>query len=140
MNDFLEIARDIAKIAHQGQLDKAGKPYISHPQVVASMVETKEEKAIAWLHDTIEDSDFTAQDLIEKGIPPQVVEGVIAMTKVNGEEYSDYLSRLKENALARRVKMADITHNCDLSRIANPTDKDRARIEKYKAAMEFLQS
>ena len=140
MTGFLERAKDIAQIAHQGQLDKAGKPYLSHPQAVASMVDTDEEKAVAWLHDTIEDSDFTDQDLIERGIPEQVVEGVIAMTKVEGEEYSNYLLRLKNNPLARKVKMADLIHNSDLSRIANPTEKDRARIEKYKKAMEFLRS
>ena len=140
MNSFLKIARDIATKAHQGQLDKAGKPYISHPQAVASMVDTDEEKAVAWLHDTIEDSDFTEQDLIEKEIPSRVVEGVIAMTKIKGEKYSDYLQRLKKNDLARKVKMADLIHNSDLSRIANPTEKDRARIEKYKKAMEFLKS
>ena len=139
-NGFLNIAKDIATIAHQGQFDKAGKPYIFHPQAVASMVDTDEEKAVAWLHDTIEDSDFTEQDLIEREIPQQVVDGVIAMTKVEGEEYSHYLHKLKNNDLARKVKMADLIHNCDLSRISNPTEKDRVRIEKYKKAMEFLKS
>jgi len=140
VNDFLKIARDIAKLAHQGQLDKAGKPYLLHPRAVASMVDTDEEKAVAWLHDTIEDSDFTEQDLIERGIPQQVVEGVVAMTKVEGEEYSSYLQKLKNNDLARKVKMADLIHNCDLSRISKPTEKDRIRIEKYKEAMKFLKS
>ena len=139
-NGFLNISKDIATIAHQRQFDKAGKPYILHPQAVASMVNTDEEKAVAWLHDTIEDSDFTEQDLIERGIPQQVVEGVVAMTKVKGEAYSNYLQRLKKNDLARKVKMADLIHNCDLSRISNPTEKDRIRVEKYKKAMEFLRS
>ena len=107
-NGFLNIAKDIATTAHQGQFDKAGKPFILHPQAVASMVNTDEEKAVAWLHDTIEDSDFTELDLIERGIPRQVVDGVIAMTKVKGEEYSHYLRRLKKNNLAHKVKMADL--------------------------------
>ncbi|MBO7173343.1 MAG: guanosine-3',5'-bis(diphosphate) 3'-pyrophosphohydrolase [Burkholderiaceae bacterium] len=137
-DNLVTLAKSIAIKAHEGQVDKAGAPYWHHPAFVADQVATDEEKAVAWLHDVVEDTDVTFEDLLAQGIPSEVVEGVKAITKVAGESYDVYLNRVKANPLARAVKLADLRHNMDLSRIAQPTEKDFARIEKYKVAQVFL--
>lgn len=134
------ISRKIAKKAHEGQVDKAGVDYIKHPLAVAAKVDAIHEKCVALLHDVIEDTDVTAQDLIEAGLPESVVEAVVAITKVEGESYDDYLSRVKANDLARVVKIADLRHNSDLSRLPEVTEKDKARVEKYAKALAMLES
>jgi hypothetical protein len=120
---LLALAITLANQAHAGQLDKAGKPYISHPLTVMSQMNTPESKIVAVLHDAIEDSDLT----------------IAAITKRDGEPYEDYILRVKSNAIARKVKIADVTHNMDISRIANPTEKDFQRLEKYKKVLSELQ-
>lgn len=126
--------------AHQGQRDKAGAPYILHPFAVVSLLynPTPEEIATAILHDVIEDSDVSLENLRTAGIPEVVLDAVEAITKRDGEDYSDYLSRVAANPIARRVKLADLTHNSQVSRIPNPTDKDFARISKYQSAIARL--
>ena len=135
---LLSCAKAIAIKAHEGQVDKAGAPYWHHPEFVAGHVEGVKTKAVAWLHDVIEDSVITAEDLFEAGIEAEVVEGVLAITKQKGEAYEAYLARVKANPLARAVKLADLEHNMALSRIANPTQRDFDRIERYKKAKAFL--
>ena len=136
--DLLALAKHIAIDAHADQVDKAGAPYWLHPQFVAEHVKTPEEKAVAWLHDVVEDTDWTFEALMAEGICPEVVEGVKAITKREGEAYETYLNRVKANPLAKAVKLVDLMHNMDLSRIAQPTEKDFARIEKYRWAVDYL--
>ena len=136
--ELLALAKRIALTAHEGQVDKAGAPYWHHPAFVANHVTRLEAKAVAWLHDVVEDSEWTLEDLLAEGIWPEVVDGVDAITKRVGEAYETYLNRIKANPLALAVKLADLTHNMDLSRIANPTEKDFARIEKYRWAVDYL--
>lgn len=131
-------ALEISKIAHEGQMDKAGVDYIQHPIYVASLVNTEEQKAVALLHDVIEDSEITKEDLIHAGISTNVVEAVNTLTKVRGESYINYLKKVKSNNLARVVKLADLQHNSDLTRIKKPNKKDFERLEKYKQAIEYL--
>lgn len=133
-----ELAFEIAKEAHAGQTDKAGLDYILHPQQVAATVATDEEKAVALLHDIIEDTDVTASELLAKGLPIAVVEAVEALTKKKNQNYSDYLANVKKNGLATTVKLADLKHNSDLSRLEKITKKDRDRAEKYRKAIEYL--
>lgn len=133
-----DLALAIAQEAHKGQVDKAGIDYINHPIYVASLVETGEEKAAALLHDVIEDSDMTLSDLLNRGIPSEVLQAVSILTKDKKLTYQEYLSRVKTNEIARKVKLADLKHNSDLSRITNPSEKDFSRSEKYKKAIEFL--
>ena len=133
-----DLALAIAQEAHKGQVDKAGIDYINHPIYVASLVETGEEKAAALLHDVIEDSDMTLSDLLNRGIPSEVLQAVSILTKDKKLTYQEYLSRVKTNEIARKVKLADLKHNSDLSRISNPSEKDFSRSEKYKKAIEFL--
>jgi (p)ppGpp synthase/HD superfamily hydrolase len=134
------IAKDIATKAHQGQKDKAGQPYITHPEFVASQVTSDEAKAVAWLHDVVEDTHITLEDLRNAGLPESVIEGVNALTKQGEEDYEGYLERVAANPLAKAVKIADLKHNMDTSRLTVITDKTRVRLEKYKLAFAKLSS
>ena len=133
-----ELAFEIAKTAHAGQTDKAGLDYILHPLQVAAEVTTDEEKAVALLHDIIDDTDVTASELLAKGLPDNVVEAVKALTKKHNQNYAAYLAGVKKNRLATAVKLADLKHNSDLSRLEKITQKDRERAEKYRKAIEYL--
>lgn len=128
----------IAEDAHKGQVDKAGVDYIQHPLFVASLVEGELAKTVALLHDVVEDSDWTLEDLRKEGLPEEVVQAVGIITKKRNENYEEYILRVKQNPLARQVKLADLKHNSDLSRLANVTDRDRKRVAKYQKAIAFL--
>ena len=135
-----EKAYEIAKKAHLGQIDKAGEDYIKHPEKVASFVNSDEEKAVAYLHDVIEDTELTLEDLREYGFSEEVLEAVDVITKKKGQDYQTYLNSVKENKLARVVKLADLRHNSDLTRLINIREKDIERKEKYQKAIDFLNS
>ena len=130
-----------AKSIHLNQVDKAGKPYSEHLQaVVNNLVEPSEEMiAVAWLHDSVEDTEVTLND-ISRYFGNTVVNAVSAITKVKEEPYDKYLSRVKANPIARLVKIADLTHNMDLSRLPVVTEKDLTRKEKYLKAKAFLEN
>ena len=134
---MVDLALSIARKAHEGQLDKAGVDYIEHPIYVASQVDT-EEKAVALLHDVIEDSPVSAEELLQAGLPETVVTAVQVLTKKKEQDYQTYLETVKKNPLARLVKLADLKHNSDLSRLSSITEKDRERLKKYKKAIDFL--
>ena len=135
---IVDLALSIARKAHEGQLDKAGVDYIEHPIYVASQVDTEEEKAVALLHDVIEDSPVSAEELLQAGLPETVVTAVQVLTKKKEQDYQTYLENVKKNPLARVVKLADLKHNSDLSRLSSITEKDRERLKKYKKAIDFL--
>ena len=135
---MLELALSIATEAHKGQFDKAGVDYVEHLIYVASQVDTEEEKAVALLHDVIEDSPFTAEELLLAGLSETVVTAVQVLSKKKRQDYQTYLENVKSNSLARAVKLADLKHNSDLSRLETITDKDLERLEKYKKAIDYL--
>ena len=135
---MVDLALSIARKAHEGQLDKAGVDYIEHPIYVASQVDTEEEKAVALLHDVIEDSSVTAEELLNAGLPETVVTAIQILSKKKGQDYQTYLENVKSNPLARVVKLADLKHNSDLSRLRSVTDNDLERLEKYKRAIDYL--
>ncbi|HGV3382149.1 metal dependent phosphohydrolase, HD region [Streptococcus pneumoniae] len=135
---MIDIALAIAKKAHAGQVDKAGVDYIQHPLYVASQVNTEQEKAVALLHDVIEDSDITAADLFASGLSNEVVTAVQILTKKKSQSYQEYLGKVKSNNLARVVKLADLKHNSDLSRLKSVTNTDYERVKKYKNAIYYL--
>ncbi|WP_277283744.1 HD domain-containing protein [Sneathia sanguinegens] len=137
MNKY-ELALKIATEAHKGQVDKAGIPYINHPLTVASLVDTEEEKIVALLHDTIEDTNITEQDLLNYGFSNKIVKAVKLLTHNKNVPYMDYIAKIKDNELARKVKIADLTHNSDLSRLKEITEKDKKRYEKYQKALLYL--
>lgn len=131
-------AHEIAKMAHFGQVDRAGIEYIKHPETVASFVKTDEEKAVAYLHDVIEDTSLTLLDLEMFGFSKNIIEAVDILTKKKGQDYQSYLDLVKTNELARVVKLADLRHNSDLTRLPKITKKDLERNEKYSSAIKFL--
>lgn len=131
-------AFEIAIVAHRNQVDKGGVDYINHPLEVAKKVHTEEEKILALLHDVIEDSDFTIKDLRKFGFSETILTALNILTKVKGQTYEEYLDKIIKNTLALKVKVADLEHNSDLSRILNPTQKDIKRQEKYLKAIKKL--
>ena len=133
-------AYQTAAEAHRGQVDKSGVEYINHPLTVAAQVEDDISAIIvALLHDTVEDTALTLDELRTK-IPLTVDEAEALKLLTHDERipYLDYVAAIKSNPLARRVKVADLKHNSDLSRIDNPSPKDFARVEKYRAALKLL--
>lgn len=133
---FCRLAQTIAEEAHAGQRDKAGRPYIDHCRRVAARFPAGPAKAIAWLHDVVEDCPgFTLEKLAALGVPERVIEAVDALTKRPDEDYDDYLRRVIEDDDAHRVKIMDLIDNMDASRLAEVTDQDKARIHKYAGAL-----
>ncbi|MFG5779999.1 guanosine-3',5'-bis(diphosphate) 3'-pyrophosphohydrolase [Comamonas sp. J-3] len=134
----LKRAIQIARIAHEGQYDKAGLPYIVHPAKVMINVSGQLEKMVAILHDVVEDSAFTLDDLREEGFPPEVVDAVDALTKRPGETRIETAKRAALNLIARTVKLVDNGLNMDLSRTPNPTEIDFARHREYEQVRAIL--
>lgn len=145
-NSFAEKALNIAIIFHQGQFDLGNEPYIKHIVMVGEIVKKKvevtgldEALSVAYLHDILEDTDFKVQDLY-KIFPDEIVRAVITITRKYGSEtYQKYLERLKSNRLARMVKLADLEHNSDFSRIKKLDERDFRRKKKYVNAIKFLE-
>lgn len=123
---------------HNGQKDKAGVPYVFHPINVALLCERESEKIVALLHDVLEDTDATEKDLISLGLKTEEIEAIKLLTKPREEDYFSYIKRVAENPIARKVKMADLTHNMDLTRLNTITEKDIRRKEKYENVYRFL--
>jgi guanosine-3',5'-bis(diphosphate) 3'-pyrophosphohydrolase len=134
----LERAIEIAASAHAGQVDKAGAPYILHPLRVMLRVTSLHEQIAAVLHDVVEDTNVSLQSLSAEGFPPDVILAIEALTKRPGESRMQAAERAAANAIARQVKLADNAENSDLSRISNPSERDYARVEEYKAVRELL--
>ena len=131
----LERALEIAKEAHKGQYDKAGKDYILHPLRVMERGRTGEVKIVGVLHDVIEDSDWTFEMLAEEGFPSEVIEALRCVTKLSeDEDYDHFIDRVLTNPLAMRVKILDLEDNMDLSRLEECTEGDIRRLRKYRKA------
>ena len=135
----LERAIKIAKQAHQGQFDKAGRDYIGHPLRVMEMGKTEEEKIVGVLHDVIEDTDWTFEKLAEEGFSDEVIAALRCVTKISeNENYDDFIDRVKKNPLAVAVKINDLTDNMDIRRLPYLSDKDVKRLKKYLKAYKRL--
>lgn len=130
-------AMNIAYNAHNGQFDKAGVPYIFHPIHLAEQMDTEEECIVALLHDVVEDTDVTIEDL-EKEFSSVIIDAVKLLTHDKSVDYMEYVKNLKSNPIARKVKLADLKHNSDSTRLLKITDKDVERINKYSRAIELL--
>lgn len=131
-------AFEICFNAHKDQTDLSGKPYIFHPVHLAEQMETEAEICTALLHDVVEDSDYTLENLRDAGFSPEIVEAVGLLTHAPDVPYMDYIRGLKQNALARKVKLADLAHNSDTKRRKPVTEYDFKRLEKYRAAFQLL--
>lgn len=140
MTQTLERAIAIAAVAHEGQVDKGGSPYILHPLKVMLRVSTLEERIVAVLHDVVEDSGISLDDLRKEGFSETVLAAIESVTKLPGESYELFVDRAAQNPIGRVVKLADLEENSDLSRIAQPSWEDLERIEKYRRAIGRLRS
>lgn len=136
----LEKAIQIAATAHNGQTDKGGKPYILHPLRVMIQMDSEAAMIVAVLHDVVEDSEYTFDNLKAFGFSNEIITAVKYLTKQEGEPYETYLQRIKSNSLARQVKLADLKDNMNLQRLQNITSKDVERQEKYAKAVQILAS
>ena len=128
----LEDAILLAVEAHRGQKDTGGAPYILHPLRVMLKVNTDSERMAAILHDVVEDTPVTLENLRNAGYPEPVLEAIDCLTRRKGESYEDFIRRIKPNPIARKIKLADLEDNMDLSRISSPQSKDLERVDKYR--------
>lgn len=132
-------AIQLARRAHEGQLDKSGRPYIGHPLRVMGHLRGEHERMTAVLHDVVEDTDVTLDDLAAVGCPAEVLAAVDAISKRPGEEYTAYLARVAANPLALAVKRADIADNRSPDRMSRLDDATRRRLEdKYATSSRIL--
>ncbi len=124
--------------AHKDQVDKTGVPYVFHPFHLAEQMQDEASTTAALLHDVVEDTDYTLEDLKEMGFSPEVLEAVALLTHEKHVPYMEYLAAIKPNPIARAVKLADLTHNSDPTRPNEITDWMRNRWELYRTAIAFL--
>ena len=136
--ELLELAIELAEKHHKGQLDKGGNPYINHPLAVMKRLNRPEEKIVGVLHDIVEDTEVTLENLKEYGFPENIILGVDSVTRREGESRAAFIYRAKLNELGRSVKIADLKENSNLSRIPHPMEKDYERVEKYKREISIL--
>lgn len=130
-------AMKIAYKVHDGQVDKAGLPYIFHPIHLAEQMDTEEECIVALLHDVVEDTDVTFEDL-EKEFSQTVIDALKLLTHDKSVDYMEYVKTIKNNPIARNVKLADLKHNSDMTRLLSVTEKDIERYNKYQKAIQIL--
>lgn len=139
LNKQLEIAIQIAIEAHKGQLDKSGSPYILHPLHIMNSVNGLDYKIVAVLHDVIEDTLLTYDDLISKGIDKEFVDSILILTKEDLDSYMEYIEKISHNKYATVVKIEDLKHNMDLTRLNRKiTNKDLERNKKYMKSYFYL--
>ena len=133
---MLGLAISIASMAHVEQFDKGGKPYILHPLEVMRMVKSKESEVLqaAVLHDVLEDTDISLEILRDAGFSERVIAALDCLTHRDGEVYADYILRICDNRDAMLVKMADLKHNSDITRLKGVSEKDLLRMKKYHTA------
>ena len=125
--------------AHKNQTDKSGLPYVFHPFHLAEQMADETTTVAALLHDVVEDTPLTFGDLSDMGFPEEVISALRLLTHDESVPYMDYVAKIKENPIARAVKLADLRHNSDLTRLDQVTPRDLVRIEKYAAAIRMLE-
>ena len=125
--------------AHKEQTDKSGMPYVFHPFHLAEQMTTEETTIVALLHDLVEDTDYTIEDLTNMGFDKAVTDAIALMTHADDVDYMDYVRQIKENPIAKTVKLADLRHNSDLTRLDVVDEYAISRREKYKKAIALLE-
>jgi guanosine-3',5'-bis(diphosphate) 3'-pyrophosphohydrolase len=136
--NLTRIAMRLAYDAHKEQLDKAGLPYIYHPIHLAEQMDDESSTIVALLHDVIEDSDLSIKDIETMGFPIEVIEALNLLTHPDSIDYIDYIKTISKHPLASKVKLADLRHNSDMSRLEVILEKDVERIHKYVEAIHVL--
>ena len=125
---------------HKDQLDKAGAPYVFHPFHLAEQMPDELTTVCALLHDVVEDSGMTLVEMARMGFPAEVIEALSLLTHDTKTDYKDYVRAIAENPIARRVKIADLKHNCDISRFDMVDDGVEKRVQKYRKALRILRA
>lgn len=138
--DLTKKALKLCFEAHNEQVDKTGLPYVFHPFHLAEQMQDEISTVCALLHDVVEDTDITLSDLADMGYPDEVIEVLRLLTHDPSVPYMDYVAKIAENQVAKRVKIADLTHNSDNTRLDYIDEYAKARCEKYKRALELLNS
>ena len=134
-----KIALKLCFEAHREQTDKSGMPYVFHPFHLAEQMTDEKTTVVALLHDLIEDTDHTLEDLRTLGFDEEILAAIALMTHADGVPYMDYVAAIKENPIARAVKLADLRHNSDMTRLDTVSPYDEERAQKYAAAIRLLE-
>lgn len=124
--------------AHKDQVDKSGAPYVFHPFHLAEQIKDERTTIVTLLHDVVEDTDYTFDDLRYMGFDEEVIEELVLMTHEKSVPYMAYVEKIKANPIARAVKLADLQHNSDLSRVDHVDENAVKRKEKYSEAIKML--
>ncbi len=138
---YTEMTKKALKLcfeAHKNQVDKSGMPYVFHPFHLAEQMETEDTVITALLHDVVEDTEYTIEDIKEMGFSDNVISALKLLTHDPSVPYMDYVRKIKDNPVAKAVKLKDLAHNSDLTRLDYVDDKARKRVEKYKRAIALL--
>ena len=135
-----KIALKLCFEAHKDQIDKSGMPYVFHPFHLAEQMADENTTIVALLHDVIEDTEYTLDDLRKFGFAEDVLSAISLMTHADDVPYMEYVVKIKTNPIAKAVKLADLKHNSDMSRLDRITQKDEERAKKYKQAIELLEN
>lgn len=137
----IDIALKIAADAHAGQKDKAGAPYILHPLRLMSRLKSNNQKIVALLHDVVEDSNISIEDLARLGFSEEIINAIICLTRRPEESYEAFIKRASQNGIARLLKIEDLKDNLDLSRFQHQlSDQDLKRTQKYHSALTLLEN
>lgn len=140
---YTEMTKKALKLsfeAHKNQVDKSGMPYVFHPFHLAEQMKDEQTTIVALLHDVFEDTDYSLDDLSLMGFGDKIIEAISLMTYDKNIPYMDYVVQISKNQIAKAVKLADLKHNSDLTRLDAVTDKDLKRMEKYKKAIVLLEN
>ena len=138
---YTEMTKKAMKFCYRGhkdQFDKSGIPYVFHPIHLAEQMTDEDTTIVALLHDLVEDTEFTLEDLRKEDFSETVVEAVALMTHAEGVPYMEYVAKIKENPVARAVKLADLTHNSDITRLDTVDEKALSRRKQYAEAIQLL--
>lgn len=135
-----KIALKLCFEAHKDQIDKSGMPYVFHPFHLAEQMADENTTIVALLHDVIEDTEYTLDDLRKFGFAEDVLSAISLMTHADDVPYMEYVVKIKTNSIAKAVKLADLKHNSDMSRLDRITQIDEERAKKYKQAIELLEN
>ena len=138
---YTEMTKKALKLcfeAHKNQVDKSGMPYVFHPFHLAEQMETEDTVITALLHDVVEDTEYTIEDIKEMGFSENVISALQLLTHDPSVPYMDYVRKIKDNSVAKAVKLKDLAHNSDLTRLDYVDDKARKRVKKYQRAIALL--
>ncbi|EKQ68177.1 hypothetical protein OsccyDRAFT_2697 [Leptolyngbyaceae cyanobacterium JSC-12] len=138
LSGLLARAIAIAASAHQNQRDRSNAPYILHPLRMMMRGQTLEEQIVAVLHDVVEDSDWTLEQLADEGFPSEIVDAIACLTRCEQESYDEFIARILSNSLATRVKRYDLEDNMTLTRLGQLTNKDMERLHRYHTAYQRI--